>query len=368
MTQPGGSECDTFQPPRDIGWETSLRDQGDKNSGTAEKSKFKRPAKPPTNIYILGERNSGTNYAASVLRKAFNPPNEVHFSRTHEYFSSDIPVFRHKHMLRHSLLDDAELAEISRRTDILWVLAVRSPCDWAEAMKRVPWHMCHPNNIKSECPGSFIGFEHRETLRKYSLRDFFEMEFGDWPESTNFRNLSFVTEDNFIYSNVFQLRRHKLMLMKQIIDAVPRNVKIIRLHELERSPETFVKNLILEFNVTRKEDSETQDQSDKMHIEKCLASDEWEIAQREIDWRIESHFGYTFLDCHLCYDGWADRSSKLTPPVQNQRKGPAARPMKNQSKQDAVSVTGVQHGKATNKLKQQEQRMMTAARSRGPSN
>ena len=66
-----------------------------------------------------------------------------------------------------------------------------------------------------------------------------EMEWGDWPESTNYRNLSFVG-DEFIYRNIFHLRRHKLMLMKQIIDAVPRNVKIVRLHELERSPDTFV--------------------------------------------------------------------------------------------------------------------------------
>ena len=41
-----------------------------------------------------GERNSGTNYAAGVLRKAFDPPNSVDPSRTHEYFSADIPVLR----------------------------------------------------------------------------------------------------------------------------------------------------------------------------------------------------------------------------------------------------------------------------------
>ena len=135
----------------------------------------------------------------------------------------------------------------------MWVLAVRSPCEWAEAMKRLPWHMCHPtkrnkiyteqhfvrNNITSECPGGFIGFEHQEEMRNYTLSEFFEMEWGDWPESSNFRNLSFVSEE-FTYRDVFQLRRHKLLLMKQIIDVVPRNVKIVRLHELERSPETFV--------------------------------------------------------------------------------------------------------------------------------
>ena len=33
--------------------------------------------------------------------------------------------------------------------------------------------------------------------------------------------------------------------MKQIIDAVPRNVKIVRLHELERSPEILIQVRIL---------------------------------------------------------------------------------------------------------------------------
>mmetsp|Transcript_19612 Transcript_19612/g.42580 ORF Transcript_19612/g.42580 Transcript_19612/m.42580 type:complete len:147 (+) Transcript_19612:169-609(+) len=120
-TQSDGSMCDTLhhEPPIDVGIESSL---------DARKSKFTRLKKPPSNIYVLGERNSGTNYAAGVLRKAFNPPNEVDSSRTHEYFSSDIPVLRHKHTLRHLLLDEAE-SEISKRTDILWVLAVLSPCD-----------------------------------------------------------------------------------------------------------------------------------------------------------------------------------------------------------------------------------------------
>jgi hypothetical protein len=29
------------------------------------------------------------------------------------------------------------------------------------------------------------------------------------------------------------------------------------------------------------------------------------VAQREIDWELEGQFGYTFLDCHMCYgDDW----------------------------------------------------------------
>lgn len=141
-------------------------------------------------------------------------------------------------------------------------------------MKRIPWHMCHPKNIQN-CPNNeFIGFERKTLLKQYTLQEFFQMSWGyelnkpcftlkrtihwlvslfftrtqstpkhppwsDWPESRNFRNLSFVSKD-FTYSNVFELRRHKLMIMKQIIDAVPRNVKVVRLHELERSPEIFI--------------------------------------------------------------------------------------------------------------------------------
>lgn len=267
----------------------------------ARKRKISRLRSPPSEIYVLGERNSGTNYLARVLKGAFVPSARPDASRPHEAFSSKIPVVRHKHMFRHSLLGEEELAEISSRTDILWILAVRSPCDWAEAMKRLPWHMCHPNNVTSECPGEFIGFEHGDTLTNYSLASFFQMEWGDWPESTNFRNLSFVSKD-FIYRNIFELRRHKLLLMKQIIDAVPRNVKIVRLHEFERSPETFVKNLIPEFSLKTKERRNRERPSNKIHTEKCLTETEWSIAQSQVDWQIEGSFGFTFLDCHLCYN------------------------------------------------------------------
>ena len=65
----------------------------------------------------------------SVLRQAFDAPNEPDQTRKHEYFSSDIPVLLHKHMFRHFLLNETELDVISMRTDILWLFAVRSPCE-----------------------------------------------------------------------------------------------------------------------------------------------------------------------------------------------------------------------------------------------
>ncbi|KAL3787593.1 hypothetical protein HJC23_000081 [Cyclotella cryptica] len=235
-----------------------------------------------------------------MISQAFDPPNEPDPTRKHEYFSSDIPVLLHKHMFRHFLLNETELDVISARTDILWLFAVRSPCEWAEAMKRIPWHMCHPDNIKG-CPTiKFIGFERKALMKNYTLEEFFQMPWGDWPESRNFRNLSFVSHE-YTYRNVFQLRRHKLMLMKQIMEAVPRNVKIVRLHELERSPEIFIQNLVQEFNLQLKIGYNVQHPSPRIHTEKCLTRPEWRIAQREIDWKLEGEFGYTSFDCHMCY-------------------------------------------------------------------
>lgn len=70
-----------------------------------------------------------SSFTPPVLKQAFVPPNNPDPTRKHEYFSSDIPVLLHKHMFRHHLLNRTELAEISRRTDILWLFAVRSPCE-----------------------------------------------------------------------------------------------------------------------------------------------------------------------------------------------------------------------------------------------
>ena len=83
---------------------------------------------PPTSIYILGERNSGTTFVSNTLAMAFDPPNVM--GSNLEKFSTDVPVLLHKHMFRHDLLDDGDLREIRSRKDVLWIMVVRSPCDW----------------------------------------------------------------------------------------------------------------------------------------------------------------------------------------------------------------------------------------------
>ena len=86
------------------------------------------PIVAPTSVYVLGERNSGTTFVSSTLAAAFDPPNEM--GSMLERFSIDVPVLLHKHMFRHDPLDMRELGEIKAREDILWIMVVRSPCDW----------------------------------------------------------------------------------------------------------------------------------------------------------------------------------------------------------------------------------------------
>lgn len=95
------------------------------------------------------------------------------------------------------------------------------------------------------------------------------MEWKDWAESVPFlrgkeevpsgREVSISkVSANYTYPNVFALRRHKFEIMKQIVEAVPRNVKFVLLKELERSPEMFIQSLVREFNLTVRDDYKPQ--------------------------------------------------------------------------------------------------------------
>ena len=120
-----------------------------------------------------------------------------------------------------------------------------------------------------------------EKSRNKSLLDFFEMEWKDWAESVPFlrdqgREARLVTPTgkevsiskvsaNYTYPNVFGLRRHKLGIMKQIVEAVPRNVKFVRLNDIERSPEMFIQGLVREFDLTVRDGYEPQPPSKVAH-------------------------------------------------------------------------------------------------------
>jgi hypothetical protein len=176
--------------------------------------------KAPTKIVILGERTSGVSYATQVLQNAFGKA-----------------ASSHRHIFRHELLDHSELNEISRRTDILWIMVVRSPCEWAEAIIHLQKERCIENNLllnKQLAPSA---------CDELSPEDYYSTSWNDWMETDDFSGDVIVASKSnqpSKYRDMFEMRQQKLALMKQIMQVIPRHVKILRLHEFERNPDVFV--------------------------------------------------------------------------------------------------------------------------------
>lgn len=204
---------------------------------------------------------------------------------------------------------------------------------------------------------------------KQLLEFFTTMEWKDWAESVPF--LRDKTDDkkdgevsiskvsaNYTYPNVFHLRRHKLEIMKQIIEAVPRNVKFVRLKELERSPEMLIQSLVKEFNVTTVKDGyKPQQPSPVAHKTVCLTPEEWDAAQNTIDWKLESEFGFSPNDCRMCY-GY-EKSTRLYNRVMEGKKinklvnKQNGRAKTSKAKQNQDSSTG-EDGEVDNNMAKQE--------------
>jgi len=247
-----------------------------------------------TKIRLLGERNSGTNYIESVLSAAL----ETRYASTKNNlspFSGGDPNFlSFKHMFRQSDLTPSELQVlIDDYRHVLWIMAVRNPCDWADGMYRKPWHMC-PSIDPSECPDTYIGLN-RTHLEHVSREEFFTLPWNDWKEKE-------YKQESFSYSNVFALRRRKLHFMTQVMSVAPDRVKIVHFKSVEKAPRLFSDNLATEFNLTISAEylKNQMEQTTHLHKSTCLTSGEWEIAQKHIDWELEATFGFNRLDCHKC--------------------------------------------------------------------
>ena len=202
-------------------------------------------------------------------------------------------------------------------------------------MFRKPYHLCPPKHPEKCGPGSNPNDKiwlNQNSVGGVKLLDFFtKFEWNDWAESVPFLrskdgeqkhggeevSISKVSE-NYTYPNVFGLRRHKLQIMRQVIETVPRNVKFVRLKELERSPEGFIQSVVNEFNMPVKDGYIPQQPSKVAHPTVCLTPDEWVAAQNRIDWKLEAEFGFSPCDCRMCY-GY-EKSKRLYDRVMEGRK------------------------------------------------
>ena len=195
--------------------------------------------KPPTNIVVLGERTSGVNYAAEILGNACS----------HSSLNSTISTILHKHIFRHDLLDHTELNDIAGRPDILWIMVVRSPCDWADALIRLQKRICLKQDLPVKQKNLCNGLNDNDDGSIASEEEYYRMPWSDWEDP----NVSYPDDviiaskpdQNSKYNDIFHMRKQKLMIMKQIMELVPRHVKILRLSEFELNPHIFVKVCII---------------------------------------------------------------------------------------------------------------------------
>eukprot|EP00040_Diaphanoeca_grandis_P026749 m.150240 g.150240 ORF g.150240 m.150240 type:complete len:433 (+) comp30715_c2_seq5:233-1531(+) len=269
------------------------------------------------NVYLLGERNSGTNFVASVVGRhvenisvnalSSRPKFKVVSRFSPSY--SHIPVLGYKHMFRGTLLNESELQTVreTSKNGALWLLVVRNPCDWVDGMYRKPWHICNPTDKTSGGCDPYpkgVG-ENKRATRNMTRLEFLKTSWVDWAQwfvqrMHNPEEYRTPTPDwsSATYSNIFKLRTFKLRLMLQIMEAVPRNVKVVHLDHLELSTERFLYSINTEFNISR-----TGSKASIAHPHKremCLTDDEWQVAQAGLDWDVESKFGFSRFDCHTC--------------------------------------------------------------------
>lgn len=274
-------------------------------------------------IILLGERNSGTNYIQRVLKKAFYPQYAA-CNHTKAPFAGrynpppllEIPILKHKHMLRHTLLNEKELEEVRRRNDALWILVVRHPCHWVDGMWRKPWFMCSPSDPR-RCPsdnanGALLK-QNVQVVANLSRADFLQVPWVDAAES----RLAPEDPTQFTYPNVLALRRHKLRIMHQIIDSVvssERQIVLAHLQQVERNPEGFVQEIATTRNLSVNADYKPQRPSKKQsHPIQCWTQEELKILggqgsddtssknhNRFIDWDLEAQFGFHPSGCELC--------------------------------------------------------------------
>jgi len=186
---------------------------------------------------------------------------------------------------------------VEQSTDALYILMVNNPCDWVMDIKENPWHICPLVESGGSLACDRRG-RNREVFAQGSLTDFIQMPLIDHGE------LMSKTTTNATYNNIFQLRAHKLRLMQQVRDVLPRNrVRVIKSKDADAEPDRVILKLAKQFGLKHVAGSveklaSTSDQNNEN--KPCLSVEEQKIAIDTIDWKAEAYFKYIPGKCRTC--------------------------------------------------------------------
>ena len=232
---------------------------------------------PPTRAVLLGERESGMDHVADVLTGAFK-----------------LDVSIHGHIFRRTLLTDEELKAITAQTDILWVVVIKSPCEWAESMIQLKRNICEKNSVLQN--------RGLQSCNEGVLGDSYNFQWDDWEDSDRGEEIIPNDKQNSItHQNIFEFRRQNLQVIQQIIEVMPRNVKIVRYGEFVLNPNALIKDLEKEYGFTVKKYHVPIQVNGDVGTLLCMSPTKWKEAQELIHWKLEGYFGHHSLDCHLCH-------------------------------------------------------------------
>lgn len=293
-------------------------------------------------IFLLGERNSGTNFIAGLIYDHFygkynlqsyeflNPAtyshdNEAqmrrkmtqrnatrqklglvgHFDEGHSGIGDTLTntPLGYKHMWGDFSQEKIDEVAATYRENAVWLMVVRDPCSWANGMYKLPWHMCNQASNSTCSDRSDITLEYRnqdtdKSKANYMTRlDFMKHTFGD----NRMKRVSERLHLNatFMYQNIFELRKEKLQYMCRIASVFP-HVKIVDLKLAELSPSHFIAELVQEFGLTTSPPPKVPLMDARPHELTCFSREEFDFVQATVDWEKEGHFGHNPHDCHTC--------------------------------------------------------------------
>jgi hypothetical protein len=115
-----------------------------------------------TRVFVVGERNSGTNLLVKAL--------DVYLGKQSSYAPDGYAnnPFGFKHLWYG--IEEKSIAQVlpEGQNNTLWLIAARNPCDWGDGMYRKPHHRCPDAGCPR--PWTKIGIIHVKT--NYSREEF----------------------------------------------------------------------------------------------------------------------------------------------------------------------------------------------------
>lgn len=182
-------------------------------------------------IQIYGERNSGTNYLASLLKKnVLNCP-EIGF----------------KYGWKHGFIKEKELKK-GHLEEVLFILIFKDPYAWISSMHEKPHHapqlynMDFTNFIRSEW-ACYFGKNYRQRAETLAINPLD-------PKDEIFIERHPVTKDRI--ENVVHLRNEKNKSFLSLDSRVP-NVKYLRYEDLYVEPVNVLTEILYEYNISVEE-------------------------------------------------------------------------------------------------------------------